>query len=789
MRLKDLRWHIIASIILLTSYAALAICFYLTVRSAAISSLNDLTVNTLTQEAKVLESTIDSYYDRFLLGDFDGLETDFNKAGYADKMGDKPWILEQPTKMITGNMDTELCVFFYHPTAEEGLPKEGYIPLKKVLEYTDQKLLFFNDSAGIKFNQITEAPVSDMAELLQDDAFLEKFNSASFEGVYTRVYTIQKEEGILAIQGFHGLYLTIFVPVSEAIFSVHWVLVQAITFFVVGIVVLSIIVVIIVLGCRKAAVLLRVDRRSVENTNSLVIRVKKDGTIIFANIAFMRLLNLKKIPDLNDFKEVNSDEPIFKLFKQKKTIQCYYDTENGKKYLQLTPIGVVSTYYLVGSDITEEFLRIQDLERLNGKNELTGCDNNFALNNMFPVIISHAETDLAFVEFTINKYAEIISLFGHDNFVILLKELLSILKVQFEGKHIYQVRDERFIIIVPNDNVKEVVKLVNQTQEILKKPILVRQNNIYVVLKACICNLSKDEMEGLLLSEIMRRIDLAFNSIATFSTKDVVIYDPGMEGVISARMQLEDDLKEAIETNSFLQYLQPQFDVVSNRVVGFESLIRWDHPKYINKSPQEFIELAEQKGYILDISRFVVDNTFVLAKKLEPYNVSISMNLSPIQIIQVGFVNDLKNKFKEYNIKPGSIALEITETFLMENFSLVNEKLKLLKNEGFKIHLDDFGTGYSSMAYLKDLPVDTIKIDYQFTKYVDTNKVNYSIVSCISTLAKELGLDVIVEGVETNSQKDVVKKLGCRIIQGYLIGKPMPYEEALKLLSKDNVRK
>ena len=164
----------------------------------------------------------------------------------------------------------------------------------------------------------------------------------------------------------------------------------------------------------------------------------------------------------------------------------------------------------------------------------------------------------------------------------------------------------------------------------------------------------------------------------------------------------------------------------------------------------------------------------------------MSLLLLGPNLLQVGFVNELKTKFNEYGLKPGSIALEITETFLMENFSLVNEKLKVLKKEGFQIHLDDFGTGYSSMAYLKDLPVDTIKIDYQFTKYVDTNKVSYSIVSCISTLAHELGLDVIVEGVETKSQQDVVKKLGCRIIQGFVIGKAMPIEEAEKLLIEIN---
>lgn len=785
MRLRDLRWHILAAIILLCSYAALVVGFYLPVRAKAITSLQAVTAEMVQQDVLIVSDTINSYYHRFSTGDFTNITTDFDKTGYAHLMGQKSILIAESSYILKNN-DASLAVFFYNDQVSDDVCG-GYILLEDILSHFDEKYIIFNSSNGIKYNQITTESYGTMNLLLNDDAFASHFNENFKENEpYSKIYTVEKEEGVLAVVSYLDYYIGVFYPLNSIIFSVQWALNQAITFFVVGVVIIALILLIIILGCRKAAVILRVDRHSVENAHSLIVRVKKDGTIIFTNIAFKKLCNLKKLPDLNDFKEVHSKEPIFKYFKQKKTIQCSYETENGIKYFQFTPIGVVSTFYLVGSDITEEFIRIQELEALNGKNEYTGCDNNFALSNLYPSIIAQANSDLSFVEFSIYKYLDIISLFGNDNFQIVLKELLSILKVQFEGNSIYQIRDERFIIIVPNQHVKDVLDLCNRTIALLKKPVLVRRNNIYVNLKCVICNLPQDMQAGVTLQEVKRRIELAYHTIVGFTEKDVVLYDPAMEGVISARMQLEEDLKQAIEQQQFLQYLQPQFDLYKNKIVGFESLIRWNDPKYMDKSPQEFIELAEQKGYILDISKFVINNTFALAKKLEKYNITISMNLSPIQIIQVGFVNELKSKFDEFELKHGSIALEITETFLMENFALVNEKLKVLKKEGFQIHLDDFGTGYSSMVYLKDLPVDAIKIDYQFTKYVDTNKVNYSIVSCISTLAKELGLDVIVEGVETKSQQDVVKKLGCRIIQGFSIGKAMPIDEAEKMLEKMN---
>lgn len=787
MRLRDLRWHILIAIILLCSYAALVVGFYLPVRGKAITSLQRVTEESVKQEVLLVSDRIESYYQRFSDGDFSNIHrlNQEQLTGYEALMDKQPILITEGNHILKNN-SMELCVFFYNAEAPER-NCGGYILLSDVLGELSQPFIVFNNSNGIKYNQVTEDEYGTMNLLLNDDSFATHFHENFKEDApFSKIYTVEQEEGVLAVASYGGYYFSVFYPLKTAIFSVQWVLTQAILFFVVGVLIIAAVIVIVIFGCRKASVILRVDRHAVENAHSLVIRVKKDGTIIFTNIAFKKLCNMKKIPDLNDFKEVHSNEPIFKYFKDKKTIQCYYETSNGVKYFQFTPIGVVSTFYLVGSDITEQYLRIQELEDLNGKNEYTGCDNNFALSNMYPSILAQTEEDLAFAEFSIFKYLEIISLFGNDNYQILLKELLSILRVQFEGRAIYQIRDERFIVVVPNENIKDVVDLCTNTIAILQKPVLVRNNYIYVSLKCVICNLQKDQRSDVSLQEVKRRIELAYNTISGFTEKNVVLYDPAMEGVISARMQLEEDLKIAIEQQQFLQYLQPQYDLNKNKIVGFESLIRWNDPKYLDKSPQEFIELAEQKGYILDISRFVIDNTFALAKKLEKYQVTISMNLSPIQIIQVGFVNDLKTKFNEYQLKPGSIALEITETFLMENFSLVNEKLKLLKKEGFKIHLDDFGTGYSSMAYLKDLPVDTIKIDYQFTRYVDTNKVSYSIVSCISTLAKELGLDVIVEGVETKSQQDVVKKLGCRIIQGFSIGKAMPFDEAVKILIEMN---
>ncbi len=780
MRLRDLRWYLLACIILVISYLAIAFCFYLPVRAKAIQSMETLSLEAAGSDVAILNNEISAYYEQFENQNFTGIETDFNKSSYYNKME------EQKIKIATGNEffdngDTQLYVFFCRYDTEDESILGGSIPLERLLSFSEFKTVVFTSSLTIKHNTITSEPIGTLSRLLDDESFA----SAELTEDYAKVYRIAGEEGIFAVQSFYEYYYGVFIPLESAFYSVQWVLVQALIFFGVGVLILIALLVIIILGVRKASVLLRVDRHSVQTNHAIILRVKKDGKLIYANPTFKRLFDLKQIPDVNELKEVHTEEPIFKYFKTKKTIECFYRNQETVKYFQLTPIGVLSTYYLVGSDITEQYERIQSLEMLNGKNEHTGCDNNFALTNLFPTLTATAQTDLAFVEFQVDKWYDVLSLFGNETYYLMLQELLAILKNQFEDSPIYQTRDEIFLVLVPNVDVEDVLVNVRKIEEILRKPFLVKSNHIYVHCKMSVVNVVKSEMSQITLDEVKKRLEIAYNNGLELK-KDIIVYNDAMAGVLTQTAQMEEDLKIAIEKEEFEMYLQPQYDIVANKIVGFEALIRWNHPKYLKKSPQAFIELAEQRGYILDISKFVLKESLRIAKQLEDYHITISMNLSPVQILQVGFVNDLIEQFNRNHLKPGSVALEITETFLVENFTLVNEKLKLLKNAGFSIHLDDFCTGYSSMTYLTELPADTIKIDYSFTKYVDTNQVNHSIVSCICTLAKELNLNVICEGVETQAQQEVIRKLGCRVIQGYLISRPIPYAEALKLLEEKN---
>ena len=263
-----------------------------------------------------------------------------------------------------------------------------------------------------------------------------------------------------------------------------------------------------------------------------------------------------------------------------------------------------------------------------------------------------------------------------------------------------------------------------------------------------------------------------------------LFYSSDFSRLISRDQMMEEDLKVAITNHEFMMYYQPQYNTAINKIVGLEALIRWNNPKYISENVEHFIKLAEKNGMIVEIGEFIIDETFKFAKKIEDKNIHISMNVSPVQLLQSGFVSELIEKFDFYKLKPGSISLEITETFLMENTELVLDKLKLLQGKGFHIHLDDFGVGYSSMLYLKNLPVNAIKIDKEFIKYLLIDRFSKVIVSKIAQIATQLDLEIIAEGVEDVNQALYLSKNNCDIIQGFLISQAVSEEKTLELISK-----
>ncbi|MBO5712087.1 MAG: EAL domain-containing protein [Acholeplasmatales bacterium] len=796
MRLRDLKWYILACLVLVVSYAAIAFCYYLPVRSRAEESMKVLAEEAINVQIELANEKISAAREAFLL-DPTTLDTSFNQTGLRTVFAEKGTdiIFAKESDFIPSLYDSQGYYFYFFNENYESDSRKGIcgkLPMSALFENSDFSCysfdrmgqMYYNNAEfdGALFRDLIGGSFDVDYTLGETNSFTQVFDVNDTRGVITSAKLCEGIENV-----YDDIYVAMFIEIDDPYLAIEWILSQAMIFYAMGIAILLIMLFILIAGCKKASKLLRVDRGATRVAKSVVLRVSNHGKVIFTNKAFKQIYGITKLENLNEFKQADTDEEIMKVIKQGDAFECYVPVGDDIRYFHLSPLHIADSYYLMGSDITIDYLRRKHLELMNGKNEITGCDNSFTLTNQYNhIMLNQTFYDIAFIEYNIFKYEETVGVFGRQSFNSLLIEFLSILRTTYEELQIYHIDDAKFIVVYPHSDLNEVTKKINTSLDILRRPFTINSNNIYIKCKICVYNVKQGQGEEIMLPTIRQKLELALRNIADFSNKDYIIYDPLMDNVIEAAEIMEKDLIKGLRDNEFRIHLQPQYNIIKNQIVGFEALIRWANPKYKDKSPQAFIELAEQRGYMLDIGRFVFKECFRLAKEMEAYNVHISMNVSPIQILQVGFVNEIIEEADRLKINPKNIAIEITETFLMGNFSLVNEKLKLLKEKGFHIHLDDFCTGYSSMLYLKDLPADTIKIDKEFTKYVETSKVHMNIVRAICSLATSLDLGIVCEGVESQAQSDVVRKMGCEVIQGYLIGKALPFEDAVELLNKYN---
>ncbi len=225
----------------------------------------------------------------------------------------------------------------------------------------------------------------------------------------------------------------------------------------------------------------------------------------------------------------------------------------------------------------------------------------------------------------------------------------------------------------------------------------------------------------------------------------------------------------------------------SGRLLGFEALIRWNHPQRGMVSPLEFIPIAEETGLILPIGRWVLDEACTRMKRWEerlgrPLPITMNVNLSGRQFAQADFLAEIDEVLAATRLDPTRLKLEVTETVLMENADSARITLEALRARGVHLCIDDFGTGYSSLAYLVRLPVHTLKVDRAFVRGMSERGESFEIVRTIVTLAKNLGMDVVAEGVETEEQRMRLRELGCERGQGYLFSRPVDETAAWALL-------
>jgi len=344
------------------------------------------------------------------------------------------------------------------------------------------------------------------------------------------------------------------------------------------------------------------------------------------------------------------------------------------------------------------------------------------------------------------------------------------------GDTVARLGGDEFAILLENiGNLSRAQDVADRVKRMLSTPITIKGNDIFASLSIGIA-IGTERYER--PEQALRDADIAMYEAKSRGNASYEIFDAKMHANILDRMQLETDLRGAVDRKEFILYYQPIVDLKAQRVTGVEALIRWNHPKRGLIYPLEFIPLAEETGLINNIGDWVLNEACRELKRLQIHNpmtppLTMSVNISIKQFAQQDLVSKLSRLLLEAEVDPCTLALEITESMIMANIDAAAETMKRLREMGVRLHIDDFGTGNSSLSYLHRFPVNALKIDRSFISKLTAEGTNKEIITSIISLAKNLHVDVIAEGVEMDHQLSNIKKLDCGYGQGFLIARPM----------------
>jgi diguanylate cyclase (GGDEF)-like protein len=355
-----------------------------------------------------------------------------------------------------------------------------------------------------------------------------------------------------------------------------------------------------------------------------------------------------------------------------------------------------------------------------------------------------------------------------------------------DGQELTRFAGDEFVIIWEgNEDLEPAIELAEKVKERMSSVFEIHRHQIFIDMNIGIAVGSPHHE---IPEDAIRDAEIAMY-FGKARNIDYAIFDPSMQDRARKFLSLETELRRAIERNELTPYYQPIIELKEGNLIGFEALMRWNHPQRGMVSPAEFIPLSEDTGLVIPMTLWIIEAAALQIQLWQnefgrKFNFWISINLSGKHFAKAELINQIDTILKKTGIAPRSLKFEITESAIMENGETAILMLQELKDLGVKLSIDDFGTGYSSLSYLHRFPVDTLKIDRSFVMNVGPHGENSAIVKTIVTLAKSLNMDIVAEGVESLDQLKLLRELGCEYGQGYLFARPMPNDEATSLLKE-----
>ncbi len=446
------------------------------------------------------------------------------------------------------------------------------------------------------------------------------------------------------------------------------------------------------------------------------------------------------------------------------------------------------THYVgIFSDITVRKQAEERIVHLAHYDAVTDLPNRVLLMDRLNQLTKAAQrrkSKVAVIFIDLDRFKEVNDSLGHDAGDLLLQTLAGRLSNAVRGEDtVARMGGDEFVVVFQGfHDVQDIAVLAQKLLSRLEDPVTLNGYELVVTASMGISLYPDDATNG---QEMIRNADAAMYQSKGAGGNACQFYTSDLNQRALEMLSMENALRRAIERQEFVLYYQPQVDLTSGSVVGAEALIRWNHPDRGLVMPGKFISIAEERGLIVPIGSWVIEEAARQAavwRNSGRLSIPIAVNVSAVQFRQKDFVERLENSVRKHGITPNCIELELTESIVMRDAEATVEILKRLHDMGFQLSIDDFGTGYSSLGYLRRFPIDKIKIDQSFV----TDESAGGIVTAIIGLARSLKLKAIAEGVQTNQQLEILREQNCDEAQGFLFSPALASEEFEKLVRQWN---
>ncbi|MGV3743518.1 MAG: putative bifunctional diguanylate cyclase/phosphodiesterase [Burkholderiaceae bacterium] len=426
-----------------------------------------------------------------------------------------------------------------------------------------------------------------------------------------------------------------------------------------------------------------------------------------------------------------------------------------------------------------------EMERLANEDAVTTLPNRNWLIDFLPGQLQDTKRRVVLFLIDLDDFKNVNDALGHSAGDLLLRVTAMRLKsVVRPGDWIARLGGDEFAIVLPGAQPGELRKTAELINEILCFPLELVSGKKSMTSSIGVSVFPDDALD---METLLKNAEIAMYAAKANGKAGYCFYEPDLSDALKDRLALEQDLSDAIDRDQFVLFFEPKIHVQSGRLCGMEALVRWQHPERGLVPPQEFIALAESTGLIVELGDHVITKAFEQLAEWRQAGlpvVPVSINISAQQLNNGSLAKRFGDALEQYPVEPELIQVELTESVMLGEKPAVVSELAKIRAFGVRMLLDDFGTGYSSLSQLQRLKMDTLKIDQAFLHQIDRSEEGKIFVSAIISMAHALGLTVVAEGVETESQLTILRSLGCDEAQGYLFARPMSAEAAGRFLTR-----